>query len=240
MAAYTNMSWPDDPYGTGQLWRKEPQLAAAFDVQLVHAESSLVALGYAVVYLPLHRTKSVVPTAVSRFGFRAISAADRAEIDELLKCFELDVSRARRLAKVVIGYRLEDALRAIENMVPNAAEHRGITALADAWPSGRNPSGMAELCEITAVEPCGTDLAETAARFGIGMTPPPSTISPAAEAIGSHTTQRSLVSGLIGLRHLGRYRWESELDAGAHLAANAADCFPSQTFAAPSSVNPAT
>lgn len=102
------MAWPEDPYGTGQLWRAEPPLLASFAACCVDDDERAVPVSYAAVYLRLHRTTPVDATAGFAFGFRAVSATSEDDLSELVRLFDLDVMRARRLAKVVAGYRLAD------------------------------------------------------------------------------------------------------------------------------------
>lgn len=102
MHTFTNMAWPDDPYGTGQLWRQEPQLLAGFAITGTAADQAPRA--YAVTYLRLHRTKAVELTAGVSFGFRAAATVAGDDMGELAGLLDLDALRARRLAKVVAGF----------------------------------------------------------------------------------------------------------------------------------------
>jgi hypothetical protein len=55
MTVFTNMAWPDDPYGTGQLWRSEPLLLAGFGMCWAGGRGRVVSpASYAMVYLRLH------------------------------------------------------------------------------------------------------------------------------------------------------------------------------------------
>ncbi|GAB3275289.1 hypothetical protein GCM10027589_00320 [Actinocorallia lasiicapitis] len=164
MAVHSNLSWPEDPYGTGQLWRKEPQLAACFAAQFVDDGQHAVPVAYSVVYLPLHRTKPVDASNGPHFGFRAVTAVADAELPALLELFELDASRARRLARIVAAHQLGDALHAIVTLAPTSGASRGTRALAHAWDTGENGPSMAELAEAT---PPGTALIDAAAAAGI-------------------------------------------------------------------------
>src|ERR1700679_3913037 len=99
----TNMAWPDDPYGTGQLWRKEPWLLAGFAIRFLHQDQRAYPVSYAVAYLRLCRTHAIDLTSGVSFGFRAITINTKAELGHLLHLFDLDAMRARRLAKIVAG-----------------------------------------------------------------------------------------------------------------------------------------
>ncbi|HEV2375984.1 MAG TPA: hypothetical protein VGS19_27925 [Streptosporangiaceae bacterium] len=63
MRTYTNLAWPDDPYRTGQqpYPRPTPRLAA-FAMGQTTGSSLPEAQAAAVVYLPLHRPRSVAIT----------------------------------------------------------------------------------------------------------------------------------------------------------------------------------
>ncbi|WP_433227553.1 hypothetical protein [Actinomadura formosensis] len=155
---YTNLAWPEDPYGTGQLWRAEPHLLAGLATCCAGVRrgdgQQPVPVAHAVVYLPLHRTRPIDADGGVEFGFRAVAAPEPAGLPELLRLADLDVLRARRLAKVVTGYALADDLRALVTAVnaatgaprdahtdgyradPRAADPlgRGLIAMAEEWP----------------------------------------------------------------------------------------------------------
>lgn len=156
---YTNLAWPEDPYGTGQLWRAEPHLLAGLATCCAgshHGDGQQpVPVAHAVVYLRLHRTRPIDADGGGvDFGFRAVAAPEPAGLPELLRLADLDVLRARRLAKVVTGYALADDLRALIAAVdtctgahrdahangcradPQAADPlgRGLIAMAEEWP----------------------------------------------------------------------------------------------------------
>jgi hypothetical protein len=134
MAIYTNMAWPDDPYGTGQLWRKEPPLVAAFASLCIDNGDRALPVSYAVAYLRLHRSRTVHVTDPVVFGFRAVSAISPADLPTLVRLFDLDTMRARRLAKIIAGHRLIDDLYAAQ-AIADGDVGRGLRSLIDAWPS---------------------------------------------------------------------------------------------------------
>jgi hypothetical protein len=77
MAVYTNMTWPDDPYRTGQqLYRRPGPRLAAFTAGPRAGDGRAGAASAAMVYLPLHRTRVMaVSETTLTFGFRAVCAA---------------------------------------------------------------------------------------------------------------------------------------------------------------------
>ena len=63
MRTYTNLTWPDDPYRTGQqLYRRPVPELAAFAARRAGAGELPVAAAVAIVYLPLHRTQAISVT----------------------------------------------------------------------------------------------------------------------------------------------------------------------------------
>jgi len=178
MPSYTNMAWPEDPYGTGQLWRQEPSLLAGFAVRWAADAEPATPASYAVVYLRVHRTRPVGLTGGVSFGFRAVAAATEGDVPELVRLLDLDALRARRLAKIVTGCRLGRDLHDMGAFVTGDAG-RGLLGLAAAWddPEGGNP-GLARVLDIASedVQP-GSGLAAAAASAGID----PSTMTTAFE-----------------------------------------------------------
>jgi hypothetical protein len=260
MPAYTNMAWPEDPYGTGQLWRQEPLLLAGFAVCWARDAEQAVPASYAVVYLRLHRTRPVDLTDGVSFGFRAVVVATEDDARELVCLLDLDALRARRLAKVVAGCSLGRDLRDIGALASGDAG-RGIRGLGTAWddPDGGGP-GLARVFDIASedVRP-GSGLAAAAASAGID----PSTVTTAFESqcmidqaaglarrppargssvpqeqdmvrsaqwLAACSTERALICAIAAGRILGRHVWEGSLDIGAAMAENTWDCYPSLDF----------
>lgn len=157
----TNMAWPDDPYGTGQLWRKEPQLLAAFAVAWGRFEGDLRPAAYAAVYLRLQRTASVAIDESLKFGFRTVAAQQQSDVPQLVSVLDLDVLRAQRLAKVLVGWRLAENLRAASQHASKGTTSRGLTAVAQQSNDGSpRAQGMAIIVDLSA------DLTSTKPEFG--------------------------------------------------------------------------
>jgi hypothetical protein len=240
MTEYTNMLWPDDPYGTGQLWRKEPQLLAAFGISSP-CGASLGDVAYAVVYLRLHRTRRLDLGSDFSFGFRAVTAADSGEAAEVVETLDLDAMRARRLSSVVAGYRLGADLQASGRLDENGTNLRGLRSLVHVWNAGQ-VRGSAEPVEVSACVP-GADLKSKAAASGIDVSTARHAWTPRTESghaartdrhedesIALGTVERALIIGLIAGRHVERCTWASSLNVGDVLSSNLADCFPTQDF----------
>ena len=105
MRTYTNMTWPDDPYRTGQqLYRRPVPRLAAFTAERTAADGRPGPAAVAIVYLPLHRTQAISVTEQTlTFGFRAASTDDAAEAPGLAAVADLDLMQARRHAAVLAG-----------------------------------------------------------------------------------------------------------------------------------------
>jgi hypothetical protein len=158
---FTNMIWPDDPYGTGQLWRREPRLLAGLSVCWVGEPGPLMPTAYAAVYLKLPR---VAPLDVSEgfaFGFRAAAITTAGQVSELVRMLDLDILRASRLAKIVSGYSLPGEVRELM-MQPGAG--RGIRSLASGISAGGGGGAAARVVDIDSGR--GSLSAELAAMSG--------------------------------------------------------------------------
>lgn len=169
MPTYTNMAWPDDPYGTGQLWRQEPPLLAGFAVLWAGDSEEAAPVSYAVAYLRLHRTQAVDLTQGVTFGFRATAAVSSDQREELVSLFDLDALRARRLAKIVAGCFLARDLCGMGALAVGETG-RGIRGLAAAWgcSEGSSSPGLARTFDVADENtPCGGDLLKASADIGI-------------------------------------------------------------------------
>ncbi|WP_433145197.1 hypothetical protein ACQPZ8_01655 [Actinomadura nitritigenes] len=149
---WTNMAWPEDPYGSGQTLRTKPRLLTATVTCSANHAQQRVPLAHAVVYLRLHRTKAIDATEGLAFGFRAAAALAPDETAELVRLADLDLLRARRLAQVLAGHCLELDLNVLQAATTTARTGapqgdtefgRGLRALAAEWP-GRGGRGRSE------------------------------------------------------------------------------------------------
>lgn len=242
MRTDTNMAWPDDPYGTGQLWRKEPLLLSGFAIRRMADDHGTWPVSYAVVYLRLHRTQVIDLTSGVSFGFRSVTIETTDELEHLLRLFDLDTMRARRLAKIVAGWRLRDELEVMQALT--AKENcRGIHGLAESWLNRDNGDrALAHRFDVAYDQAVPTaDLATAAISNEIEVaelnsarnTPDsqPLPISAATmERLAIHSTVNALICALIAGRTLNRFTWEGSLDIGEALMANAGDCFAFLNF----------
>jgi hypothetical protein len=234
MRAETNMAWPDDPYGTGQLWRKKHWLLAGFAIRFLTQDQQSYPVSYAVAYLRLHRTQATDLTSGVSFGFRSVTINASAELGHLLRRFDLDAMRARHLAKIVAGWRLADALAVMHAHAGREAD-RGVQGLAESWVDRKHAnSALAQMWDLAYDQAMPTrDLATAATESCIDI----SAVRGACES-PSHldmsptvwSTTRALICALIAGRALNRFSWQGTLDVGAAIEANAGDCFYGREF----------
>jgi hypothetical protein len=232
----TNMAWPDDPYGTGQLWRKEPWLLAAFAIGCRVHEQYTRPISYAVAYLRLHRTQAIDVTDGVSFGFRAVTTGTDAEREQMSGLFDLDALRARRLAKIVAGWCLADDLAVMQAQWSSGEAGRGTYGLADAWASRdqRNPA-LARMCDVADHRPAPeAGLATMAANSDLDISAIPNIGElPGSQqaALAARVTAQALVCALLAGKILDRITWEGPLDVCAVLAASSGDCFTPADYA---------
>jgi hypothetical protein len=222
---YTNMTWPDDPYRTGQqLYRRPVPRLAAFTTERTTMGGQLVPSAVAIVYLPLHRTQAMSVTEQTlTFGFRAASAADPADIPLLAALADLDLMQARRHAAVLAGHLLAGELAALRQAGDGAAL-RGLAAVQREWTGPGKAGGRAATFD------CGLDLPQTSslelACQQAGIAPGAGTQRADGREAVAMAVERALMIALVCARHQARYDWAGPLRLGPVLAAATWDCLP--------------
>ena len=233
MRTWTNLAWPDDPYRTGQqLYRKPPPRLAAFTTWPAVIGGQQIPATTAIVYLALHRNRPVTVTGQTlAFGFRAVSAADPAEVPAVAAVADLDLMQARRHAAVLTGYHLDKDLAALQQ-ADGVTECRGLAALAGDW-AGRGPApGRAAMFDCDLDLPGGLPLGRACQQAGISPVP---TSGAGNESCYQATlaVERALAIALLCAWHQGRYEWDGTLDTKTVMTASAWDCLPWPTTGAP-------
>ena len=225
MRTYTNMTWPDDPYRTGQqLYRRPVPRLAAFTAGPTAPGDRQVPAAVAMVYLPLHRTQAMSVTEQTlTFGFRAASAGEPADLPALAMVADLDLMQARRHAAVLAGHLLAGDLAALRQ-AGDAAALRGLAAVEHEWAARGKAAGRAATFD------CGLDLPAPhrwswPASRPVSLPGPAQTGRTAGEA-AMLAVERALMIALVCARHLGRYDWAETLRIGPVLAAATWDCLP--------------
>jgi hypothetical protein len=225
MHTYTNMTWPDDPYRTGQqLYRRPVPRLAAFAVERTGMGGCLVPAAVAIVYLPVHRTRAMrVTEQTLTLGFRAASADDVADVPALAAIADLDLMQARRHAAVLAGHLLAGDLAALRQ-AGDAAALRGLAAVEREWAARGKAAGRAATVD------CGLDLPQppplelACQQAGIATGPGPDGAD--GRMAVTLAVERALMVALVCTRHLGRYEWAETLRIGSVLAAATWDCLP--------------
>lgn len=239
MHVYTNMTWPGDPYRTGQqLYRRPALRLAAFTVGPRTSEPWQDGASAAVVYLPLHRTQPLTATeATLTFGFHAVSAERSAEVPALAAVADLDLMQARRHAAVLTGHFLPGDL-AMLRVPAGETVLRGVTAIQLDWPGRHEPArDRAAMFDCLLDLPGGPSLEQACQQFGIrlgsrlfrGQDQPDED-----RLLAALMVQRALAIALSCARYLEYYRWEGTLDTEQIMAASTWDCFAPVASALPS------
>jgi hypothetical protein len=238
MRTYTNMTWPDDPYRTGQqLYRRPVSRLAGFAARRAGA-SELAVAASAIVYLPLHRTQAVrVTEQTLTFGFRAASADDPAEMPALAAVADLDLMQARRHAAVLAGHLLVGDL-AVLRYVGDVAALRGLASVEREWAAQVKVAGRAATFD------CGLDLPESpplelaCQQADVATGPRPAGVD--GRRAVTLAVERALLIALVCARHLSRYEWAGTLRIEPALAAATWDCLPQPTTGVPAGRVPLT
>lgn len=238
MPQYTNLSWPDDPYGTGQqLYRRSKDLLAGFSVLWADDGAQALPVACAVAYLRLHRTHAVsLDPAEIDFGFRAVAVSGSRDIEDLAVVFDLDLLQARRHAVIMAGYSLTDDLYCMDRAV--SLTMRGVQAVKDDWPRrDRSQRGKARMVDTAGYRAATVenlhqhcdrfDIAPDSAPGGLAM---PSEVAKRCAALGDPdatqwlaraAVEKALVISLIAGRLEYRCTWSGRVDVSASLAAQA-------------------
>ncbi len=225
MRTYTNMTWPDDPYRTGQqLYRRPVPRLAAFTAERTATGDRLVPSAVAIVYLPLHRTQAMnAAEQTLTFGFRAASTGDPADLPALAVLADLDLMQARRHAAVLAGHLLADDLATLQQP-GDAAALRGLAAVQREWVARGKGVGRAATFD------CGLDLPRTPslelACQQAGIAADSGADGTDGRAAVTLAVERALMIALVCARHQGRYNWAGTLRMGPVLAAATWDCLP--------------
>ena len=230
MRTWTNMAWPDDPYRTGQqLYPRPGPRLASFATGTPPAHGSQAARSAAIVYLPLHRTRTLaVAGPTLTFGFRAASITGQAEADDLAALADLDLIQARRHAAILTGCMLGGELAGLQM----AAEItlRGLAAVQAEWSSRHTSArGKADMFDCPADLPGHPSLDEACQQAHLARSDHQIAGLDEAAAAGltaAMVVERALVVALICARHLGRYTWEGRLNIGDLMTASTWDCLP--------------
>jgi len=225
MRTYTNMAWPDDPYRTGQqLYPRPAPRLASFATGPPPARSNQAARSAAIVYLPVHRTRTLAVTGPTlTFGFRAASITGQAEAEELAALADLDLIQARRHAAILTGRMLDGELAGLQ--MAAGVTRRGMAAVQAEWASRHTSArGKAAMFDCPADLPGHPSLDDACEQAHLATRNGCETVGSDETMTAAIMVERALVMALICARHLGRYTWEGALDIEEIMTASTWDC----------------
>ncbi|MFI7553535.1 hypothetical protein ACIBQ2_27785 [Micromonospora sediminimaris] len=208
MREYTNLQWPEAPFGADQRpFGRQRDMLAAFALAWANLPGEgPLPVAAATVYLGVRRHGSAYEVGEESLsiGFRADVVEDRTEIPALLRLTDRALTRARRHAAILAGHRLGDDLSRMATL--SAVPLRGAAGVLAAWVNrAAKQRGMALMVD-TSVEAsdAGADL-----DMPLEPLPRPLPQCPASAAeTGRYVLGRGLAIGLTAAVHAGRYRWE--------------------------------
>jgi len=230
---YANLAWPADPFRTGQqLFRKPGPMLTAFTLTPDPGDEAgqLSMVVAAMVYLPLHRTRTVMITSREMpVGFRAVSTSDHSELPALARIADLDLARAVRHGSVMAGHLLAAELARLQELAGGAVL-RGVTSTARAW-TDRDASVQGRAIQIdTGLDLPAASLDQACQIARIGNRTSWEQIAHGtradSELATAQTVGRCLTIALLAGRHLGRVCWQQDLNVTEAVTASAWDCFP--------------
>jgi hypothetical protein len=250
MLTYTNMAWPEQPYGASQRpFGQPPRLLAAITLDWAKHDDAEVPLCASIVYVRLARRDTItLNERAFAFGFRTAYTDQPTDHAALVRLVDTDLVRSRVHAHVLAAHGLADHLAALRTAAGNTPVP-GVTSVERAWTTREQVRrGSARLFDThhdtTAPEPAGlaaacggrgleVDLAGPGVSAELHATYQRTADPAAAERLALANLRRTLSVALVALATLTLYRWDGPVTVDKLLHANAWDCFPNLLPAAP-------
>lgn len=241
MRSFTNLGWPDDPYGTSQrMCTRKPRLLAAFAAVSADNGAHAIPIAYAVIYLRMHRTRTVpLDPATFAFGFRTAAAEGPGDAAALAMLFDLDLLRAREHAAILAAHSFLDDLHCMRQATPSTL--RGVTAVLETWPTERR-RGLARMVDIAGDGAATLDnLQQTCIQLGIAPASAlrglacPCTVAHHGDRhnqpgsvrwLAAAAVKKALIVGLIAGWQEGCLIWKGRMDITGALAREAGHELP--------------
>jgi hypothetical protein len=249
MLTYSNMAWPEQPYGASQRpFGQAPRLLAAIALEWAKHEAVEVPLCASIVYVRVARRDTIgLDERAFAFGFRTAYADQPVDASALVRLVDTDLVRSRVHARVLAAYGFADQLAALR-VAAGRTTVPGVTAVERVWSErGQVQRGRARLFDThqdTSPQPVGLaaacrDLGLEVDLAGPGVSAElhaayQRTANPAvAERLALSNLRNTLSVALVTLATLNLYRWDGPVTVDKLLHANAWDCFPNLLPAAP-------
>ena len=253
MREYTNLRWPDTPFGADKRpFPRKVQLIAATAVQWAADGEHLVPAAMALVYLPVRRagTRPLLPETL-HVGYRVTVTDDPGESPDVVALIDGHLVQGRRHAAALAVHGWDEDAVVLRRWA--AGETPGITATETAWAEREAVErGTARLVETSrdiehpgplpvACRRHGLDIthgdggllgrAEIQAAYQQVCAAPDAGLGEAdrdraAQALGLSALCQGLVTALLAGEATGRCTWSPHFPVNQVLANVAWDSFP--------------
>nr|WP_221375094.1 hypothetical protein [Actinoplanes polyasparticus] len=211
MREFTNLAWPETPFGAEQrpFGRHIDMLAACtFEWTDEPETSETLPVAASLVYLRVRRrgsTQTVSDDTLS-IGFRTAVIEDRAEVPDLLTVADRALTRARRHAVIMAGHWLRSDLDRIN--ARTAVPLRGVDGVLSAWADrAEKQRGVAVMIDT------GSEANKTGADLGMSLEPVPERVPDCPYCVAEvarRALARCLAVGMTAALHASRYTWEGK------------------------------
>ena len=208
MHEFTNLQWPETPFGAEQrpFGQHADTLTACVTEWTGEPDAGPLPIAAAMVYLRVRRHGSarLVGDDTLSIGFRAAVIEDTAEIPALFALTDRALTRARRHAVILAGYRLDADLLRMSAL--SAVPLRGAAGVLSAWANRATKQRRVALMVDT-----GSEASATGAELDMPLDPVPVSMPdcPACAArLARRALGRCLAVGLTAAVYTGRCRWE--------------------------------
>jgi hypothetical protein len=200
MRDFTNLAWPEGPFGADQRpFGRRERILMALALEL---DDHATLLAAATVYLRTHRTRVVeVRADTLNVGFRMTVADTPGDGPALLDVVDRALVRGRRHAVVLAGHGLGRDLARLSQ--PADRRRPGVIGVADAWTSRKLAQrGMAVMVDTEDVE-------DDVAHVDGALTPiRREAFTGEPDVLAASSLVRCLTIALVAARHVGAFEWD--------------------------------
>lgn len=208
MHDYTNLGWPEAPFGADQRPFGLPSdILAAFAVEwAARRDERPVPVGVAAVCLRVrrHGPAQLVDAGNLSIGFRATVIENTTEVPNLLALLDRALTRARRHATILAGHHLDSDLNRMTGLC--TVPLRGVAGVLTGWANrDTRERGMALMVDTD------VEARPLAAHLDVPLDPLPVPLPDTptcCAAVAQTVLTRGLAIGLTAAVYAGRYQWE--------------------------------